>query len=290
MRKGSNMIKKLITFVFAVILILALSPGDSYGQGYTGIISVDSVNVMPGDNFSVNINLTDNNIAFSGLTIPIRYSSSDIIVDSVSFVNSVIGEGIQKLTQINTVERLVEITFMTEVITPLPTYSGDGGILATIYMHTDFNAPEQEIDLDSINVLTEVGSGVKYWQRVVLTDNSGINTYLPEYKSGTVSVSLPTAVGDDNESGLPENFDLAQNYPNPFNPKTHIEFSLPKSGHVKLVVFNIIGQKVETLIESTLPAGIHQYEFDGQSHPSGIYFYRLEHESGSQTKKMVMIK
>jgi len=89
---------------------------------------------------------------------------------------------------------------------------------------------------------------------------------------------------------LPAEFHLAQNYPNPFNPMTTIEFSLPSAGKTKLEVFNILGQTVATLIDQRLAAGIHQVQFDAGNHPSGIYFYRLSHALGTQTRKMVMIK
>jgi hypothetical protein len=104
-----------------------------------------------------------------------------------------------------------------------------------------------------------------------------------------VKVLVPTGV-DDDPSGLPTAFALAQNYPNPFNPVTVIDFALPKSGQVKLEVFNVLGQLVETLVDKSMPAGNHSVDFNASSKPSGVYFYRLTHQFGSQTRKMVLLK
>jgi photosystem II stability/assembly factor-like uncharacterized protein len=79
-----------------------------------------------------------------------------------------------------------------------------------------------------------------------------------------------------NRDFSPTQFNLAQNYPNPFNPSTTIEFTLPKNEFVTLDVYNTLGQKVETLLSKSMPAGYHEVKFNGQDLSSGIYFYRIE--------------
>ncbi len=89
---------------------------------------------------------------------------------------------------------------------------------------------------------------------------------------------------------LPTVYSLSQNYPNPFNPSTVIEFALPKDAHVTLEVYNIIGQKVATLVDEVRPAGYHSVKFDGTNLSSGMYLYRLS--TGQQTflKKLLLMK
>ncbi|OGC94823.1 MAG: hypothetical protein A2142_05975 [candidate division Zixibacteria bacterium RBG_16_48_11] len=95
---------------------------------------------------------------------------------------------------------------------------------------------------------------------------------------------------------LPTDFALSQNYPNPFNATTLIQFALPRSSQVKLEIFNVLGQKVVTLVDEELQAGYKQVTWDGRDQKgnivsSGIYFYRLR--AGNQfteMKKMVLIK
>jgi PKD repeat protein len=89
---------------------------------------------------------------------------------------------------------------------------------------------------------------------------------------------------------LPEGYRLDQNFPNPFNPSTEIAFAIPEPMHVKLSVYNVVGQHVMTLVDGELPAGDHQVSFDGSSVGSGIYLYRLEAGDVVSTKKMIMIK
>jgi hypothetical protein len=91
-------------------------------------------------------------------------------------------------------------------------------------------------------------------------------------------------------ANVPEGFGLSQNYPNPFNPETHIPFALPKAGHVKMEVVNILGQSVSTLVDEQLDAGEHTVVFDGKDYASGIFFYRLTTDSFTDTRKMILLK
>ncbi|GAB5410730.1 MAG: hypothetical protein BalsKO_30950 [Balneolaceae bacterium] len=88
----------------------------------------------------------------------------------------------------------------------------------------------------------------------------------------------------------PDEFTLSQNYPNPFNPSTNIEFSIPSGSQVSLVVFNALGQKVATLVDSRLSSGSHNATWDASTAPSGIYFYQLKTSGFIQSRKMLLIK
>jgi hypothetical protein len=89
---------------------------------------------------------------------------------------------------------------------------------------------------------------------------------------------------------LPENFSLNQNYPNPFNPTTTIAFHLPSSSFVTLKVFNSAGREVASLFDRQLPAGNHRTEWNASGVPSGIYYYRIQAETYSETKKLVLMR
>ncbi len=94
---------------------------------------------------------------------------------------------------------------------------------------------------------------------------------------------------------LPRDYSLKQNYPNPFNPITTISFGLPKATEVTIDVFNIKGQKVATLLNSLMEAGEHQIEWDGRiegghTGATGVYFYRLQSDDFTETKKMLLLK
>ncbi len=98
--------------------------------------------------------------------------------------------------------------------------------------------------------------------------------------------------GVDAEKPLPKEYALEPNYPNPFNPSTTITFALPKADHVRLEVYNVIGQKVATLVDGDLAAGVHTMRFDGTRLGSGIYLYRMVAEKGNRSfvQKMILTK
>jgi hypothetical protein len=97
--------------------------------------------------------------------------------------------------------------------------------------------------------------------------------------------------GVDNESSnFSTYFSLEQNYPNPFNPSTTINYYLRHSGYTQLKVFNMLCQEVTTLVSSFLPAGENSITWNAQGIPSGVYFYRLQSEKYSQTKKLLITK
>ncbi len=88
----------------------------------------------------------------------------------------------------------------------------------------------------------------------------------------------------------PAQYQLDQNYPNPFNPTTKISFSLPESQHVKLSIFNSLGQQVRTILDESRNAGVHEVEFNAVDMPSGTYFYKIEAGSYNYVRKMLLIK
>ncbi|MBO6620982.1 MAG: T9SS type A sorting domain-containing protein [Balneola sp.] len=89
---------------------------------------------------------------------------------------------------------------------------------------------------------------------------------------------------------LPDEFSLKQNYPNPFNPSTNIEYSLPEQANVTLTIYNMLGQKVATLVNETLAAGTYSQTWDASSVSSGVYFYRLKAGNKIFTKRMLLVK
>ena len=85
-------------------------------------------------------------------------------------------------------------------------------------------------------------------------------------------------------------YQLLPNYPNPFNPTTNINFNLPVTSNVQLTVYNLLGQKVATLIDGRTAAGLHTVKFDAQNLASGVYFYRLKAGDLMLQRKMTLIK
>jgi hypothetical protein len=125
----------------------------------------------------------------------------------------------------------------------------------------------------------------------------GTAEYIPRwYSSKFCFITDVKDIKGDMSAALPQNFDLKQNYPNPFNATTQIRFDLPKSSHVKLEIFNVLGQKVKTLVDEELQAGYKQVTWDGKDQrgnlvSTGIYFYRIRAENQfTDMRKMLLIK
>lgn len=89
---------------------------------------------------------------------------------------------------------------------------------------------------------------------------------------------------------IPNKFVLYQNYPNPFNPKTKIKFQVPKSEKVTIEIYDLLGNKLKTLVNDELNAGSYEIEFDGTNYASGVYYYKLTAKDFTETKKMIMTK
>lgn len=89
---------------------------------------------------------------------------------------------------------------------------------------------------------------------------------------------------------IPVEFSLKQNYPNPFNPSTKINYSIPKSQFTILKIYDELGNEVATLVNQQQSAGSYEVDFNGSSLPSGVYFYKLQSENFSETKRMTLIK
>jgi outer membrane protein assembly factor BamB len=102
--------------------------------------------------------------------------------------------------------------------------------------------------------------------------------------------NIETYVNESSDLG-PQKYELMQNYPNPFNPKTIINYELPITNDVDISIYNLIGQKMVTLVSERQPAGAYHVEWDASGFTSGVYFYQLQTTSGYvQTRKLMLIK
>ena len=115
-------------------------------------------------------------------------------------------------------------------------------------------------------------------------------TYRPAFKwLADFIKSNPTGV-EETVSGLPSKYQLDQNFPNPFNPVTTIQYSITKSSNVSLKVFDMLGREVQTLVNTMQGPGQYSVMLNAQSLGSGVYFYRLNAGTYTETKKLILLK
>ena len=114
---------------------------------------------------------------------------------------------------------------------------------------------------------------------------------IPVFNSNQVIFQHEMLVGIYNQgNNTADGYSLSQNFPNPFNPATSIKFKVESSKNVSLKVYNINGREVASLVDAVLQAGEYKYTFDGSNLSSGTYFYTLQTEGFTETKKMLLIK
>ena len=284
-----NVIVKGI-FVLTVIALVIFFPASAE----SATVRIDSVEASPGESFSVGLWLADNTDELSAMTIPLKYNNPYLTLDSVSFAGTILTSGFSGVTDLNPEGQSLRISYIiSDFSTPLPTITTSQGLLATLHFTLGQGASPDLIAIDSIyrdSLIYFDGSEIHFWTRVEFSDQTGTYVIYPGFTPGAVNVMIATDINDELDNLLPTSFELAQNYPNPFNPSTSIDYSLPRAGYISLKVFNVIGQEVATLYEGFQAAGNHRVEFQASTKPSGIYFYRLTHQDGSETRKMLLVK
>lgn len=131
---------------------------------------------------------------------------------------------------------------------------------------------------------------------ILIEDIFIANQYMQEFKrrynesGGTGSFIVPVSSDYFDNFQINKDFELYQNYPNPFNPSTTIKFNIIKPGYYKLVVYDLLGREVKTLINQYLPSSVVSLDFNASELSSGSYIYRLIGESKSQAFKMIVVK
>ena len=130
----------------------------------------------------------------------------------------------------------------------------------------------------------ELEKGVTYYWRIRAGNESGYSDWS---KSLSFTTVLPTDAGF---ADTPSLFELQQNYPNPFNPATLIPFSVPERSHVRVDVYNALGENVATLVNEVKEAGRYEIRFDATDLSSGIYLYRLQTPSFRESRQMLLVR
>jgi hypothetical protein len=241
---------------------------DAYGNSYGIDIDKNNNIFVCGQLFDTitNSNMALFKISSDGRILWIkRYSSSNINPESANKVK-IDSLGYIYITGSSVVNGSVDITTVK--------YSSSGQQLGVVFYNGPANANDSGLDLIIINNnLFVAGRSI----------GIGGNDFI------TIRYSLITDFKNETNE-VTKDFYLHQNYPNPFNPTTNIRYAIPKNCFVKLIVFDALGRKVETLINEKQNAGIYETAFDASPYPSGVYFYRLDTDGFSDVKKMVVIK
>ena len=159
-----------------------------------------------------------------------------------------------------------------------------------VYIHDNYLGFEQPIsNMQEIPIITD-SIGI-----IDFDLNSPINQYL-DYGEYRYFISFQYSMLSNNSNQLiPESYQLFQNYPNPFNPNTKIVYNIPEEQFVKIIIYNMLGHKVKTLVNKMQSAGLKTVNWNGlddnnKQLPSGFYLCSLKSGTFRESKKMVLLK
>lgn len=137
------------------------------------------------------------------------------------------------------------------------------------------------------SLLLSTGTGLNY---VRIHTSDGFSPSYSEYYDISAHLVGSPSLGIKNTGRTVLKPFLFQNYPNPFNPSTTISFDIPKPSHVSLIIYDILGRRVETLVDGDKSTGHYQVTFNGSRLPSGVYFCRIQAGNYTATKKLMLMK
>lgn len=225
----------------------------------------------------------ENEANLVALDIPLKYSEGVTLKD-VTFEGTRVEYFDLKIYNHKADERTVVIGLLPQMTPEFkPGLDAGSGVIANLVFEiTDPLAKEVSIEAVKLD-------GPQHELMFVYNDRAGNGELVqraetPKFERTTINF---TSGSVDN---IPTSFALKQNYPNPFNPKTTISFDVPKASRVEVNVFNVLGQKVETLVNDHMEAGAHTVDWDAAKYSSGVYFYRISTPGFSETKKMTLLK
>lgn len=177
-----------------------------------------------------------------------------------------------------------------ETSLPLSWNSSSGAKLYALQVSTDVKFRNFVVDEEKLAGTSFTVNGLapkkKYYWRVQALKDAETSEWSSAWK---FEAKVTTAV-ENRESGAPSEFKLSPNFPNPFNPSTTIEFSIPKSGSVKIVIYNILGNLIATLVDQHLSAGTYRTQWNASGVASGVYFYQIQANGFIETKRLMLLK
>jgi hypothetical protein len=265
----------------AVVLLICASV---YGAKVNSIGAAKAT--VSGETYIVPVNLS-NAVPMAALDLPLKFSEG-VTLEEVTFEGTRSADFDFKWANIDNDNNTVVIGLIPMIEGRNPDLEPGEGAIANLV----FSVDDEEIDKIEVTETTmeKPQHMLMLVYNEVVDGQSQVRSLTPEFDGITVALSQVAA-----QEIMPKSFALKQNAPNPFNPQTRLDYDIPKATHVRLDVFNVLGQRVITLVDEYQEAGSKSVVWNGRddvgsSVASGIYFYRLEADQFSATKKMMMLK
>lgn len=179
---------------------------------------------------------------------------------------------------------------VTNVVDSIDFNFSNAGELVRLYNSSEVLIDQVEYDDESPWPTEPDGDGPTLELRDPDLNNDLPSSWTTSTGYGTPGSLNSVLSSNETDANNPLRFKLSQNYPNPFNPSTSISYSIAKPGVVKLEVFDLLGQKIASLVDRVQTAGEYDVSFEASDIPSGIYIYRLSNNGQTSIRKMTLIK
>lgn len=273
--------KRLHLSLMAVAILLV--PSMLLAAGSNGFRAAKATIAETNNMVVVPLEIT-NEANLVAMDIPLKYSEG-VTLKNVTFENTRVDYFDLKVFNHKSDERTVVIGLLPQMSPEFkPGLEAGTGVVANLVFEiTDPSVTS--VTLEAVT-LSEPDHSLMF----VYNERNGsgeLSQRAEEPKFDRTTIDFTSGSVDAN---LPKVFALKQNYPNPFNPKTRISFDVPKAALVEVSVYNLLGQKVETLVDGPMDAGAHTVDWDAARYSSGVYFYRISSPGFSETKKMTLLK
>jgi len=268
-----------LTVVIAVLLVPSLIfAGVQHKFIVSKAVAKDNTVVVP--------LVVTNEAHLTAIDIPLKFSEGVTLLE-VDFENTRVSYFDVKAANINNAERTVVIGLLPQLsATYKPELEAGTGPVANLVF--EVNDPSvTEVKIEAVELKNPDHFLIFVYHDWDQNGVPHIRMERPEFEPVTVALS---GLSQNSGPEVPDVFALNQNYPNPFNPSTEIAFDLPVASHVELTIYNVLGQKVETLVDREMEAGSHTVTWNADKVSTGVYFYRITAKDFTETKKMLMLK
>jgi len=266
------------------VIVAILAPSMIFAAGHQ--FGAAKASAQEANLIVVPLDIT-NEDGLAAMDIPLQFSEG-VTLKEVTFEDTRVSYFDLKIANINNEDNTVVIGLLPQ-ITPAhrPDLKAGSGTIANLVFVID-DPKVTQIKIEAIE-MKDPNHRLQFIYHTDAASDRTLQSQVPEFDAEII-VDLENIEGLAKSENLPTEFALKQNYPNTFNPSTVVSFDLPEASRVTITVFNVLGQKVTTIVDQEMEAGSHEKNWDATNYSSGLYFYRIQANNFTETKKMLLLK
>ena len=261
--------------ILSIVVVVVLMSAMVYAAPAT---KVAAGNALSAESNTITVPIEVANLAgLMAMDIPLKFSEG-VRLKEVDFENTRVSHFDFKIADINNEENTVIIGLISQLSSASvePLNDGSGPVANLVF-------EVEDPGVNQISIEATETTKPRHAMIFVFQAPDGQTVENPKFDNVTVSLS------DISDANVPKKFELMQNYPNPFNPTTNLSFSVPVATNYSLTIFNVLGQTVDQFSGYSEPGRV-DISWNASDKSSGVYFYKLDTDSFTETKKMVLLK